>query len=135
MKVLVSGISILTLNDAGSCQMLTFDDKGGWGGQKTQKPAYVIHGCSLSKWFIPAFKTNELKYVKLKIFLFLNEIRGNYRLAKKLYTLKLKAQTKYKCENHYLELICWFFYSWQPLCIKVYSRLEFQEFQVEYQIC
>ena len=27
--------------------MLTFDDKGGWGGQKPQKPAYVIHGCSL----------------------------------------------------------------------------------------
>ena len=27
--------------------MLTFDDKGGrGGGQKTQKPAYVIHGSS-----------------------------------------------------------------------------------------
>ena len=29
--------------------MLTFDDKGGWGGgsKKPPKPAYVIHGCSL----------------------------------------------------------------------------------------
>jgi hypothetical protein len=23
--------------NGGSCQMLTFDDKGGWGGQKIQK--------------------------------------------------------------------------------------------------
>ena len=30
--------------------MLTFDDKGG-GVKKTQKPAYVIHGCSLKKYF------------------------------------------------------------------------------------
>ena len=30
--------------------MLTFDDKGGWGGsKKPQKPAYVIHGCSLKE--------------------------------------------------------------------------------------
>ena len=28
--------------------MLTFDDKGGGGVKKPQKPAYVIHGCSLS---------------------------------------------------------------------------------------
>ena len=27
--------------------MLTFDDKGGGGVKKPQKPAYVIHGCSL----------------------------------------------------------------------------------------
>ena len=32
----------------GSCQILTIDDKEGGreGGQKSQKPAYVIHGCS-----------------------------------------------------------------------------------------
>ena len=29
--------------------MLTFDDKGGGGVKKTQKPAYVIHGCSPSR--------------------------------------------------------------------------------------
>ena len=33
--------------NGGSCQMLTFDDMGG-GVEKSQKPAYVIHGCSLT---------------------------------------------------------------------------------------
>ena len=35
----------------GHDKMLTFDDKGGWGGKKNQKPAYVKHGCSLGVYF------------------------------------------------------------------------------------
>ena len=38
-------MKILRKSNGGSCQMLTFDDKGG-GAEKTPKPAYVIHGCS-----------------------------------------------------------------------------------------
>ena len=38
--------------------MLTFDDKGGWGVKNPQKPAYVIHGCSLNYRCFQAFVEN-----------------------------------------------------------------------------
>ena len=47
--------------NGGSWQMLTFDDKGGGGVKKSQKPAYVIHGCSLFKYdCILNFEMNPL---------------------------------------------------------------------------
>ena len=41
-------MKILRNSNGGSCQMLTFDDKGRWEGRKPPKLAYVIHRCSPS---------------------------------------------------------------------------------------
>ena len=43
--------------------MLTFDDKGDGGVKKPQKPAYVIHGCSLTKQKMVNIKDTQF-YVK-----------------------------------------------------------------------
>ena len=48
--------------------MLTFDDKGEWGGvKKPQKPAYVIHGCSLSKYTLFSKIDDNARFTKYQV--------------------------------------------------------------------